>query len=415
MIEPLIDRANQLIRLNRFEEAEKELRGILSMDPNHTHAIALFSLCLCEQGKLAEAIRNIHLAVGKEPDNDFYLYLNALFLFRNDNLKEAQELILNAIRFQPHHAEYFGLLASVHLSLKEWTFALDSSNQGLAIDPDNLTCLNTRSTALFKLNKKDEAYATIEKALLNDPQNDVTHSNIGWGLLEKGDHKRALEHFSASLRINPNSAYAKAGLVEGLKARYWFYKLFLKYAFWLSNMKSKGQWMVILGLYFGVKLLQVIAASNAFLALIITPLIFLYIIFAVSTWIIGPLSNLFLRLNVYGKYALDKEEIESSNYVAMALCVGLAGGLLYIFEQNFLYLMILIYGITMMIPLASMLNPKKPKSKKVLITYAVSMALIGLLSLIQYAYTNEVGLLAPVYMVGIFAYGWIANAILIRS
>lgn len=414
MIESRIERANQLIRLNRFAEAEKELKGILSMDPGHTHALALFSLCLSEQGKLDEAITTIRSAVGQEPDNDFYLYLNALFHFKNDRLKEAENLILNAIRLQPHNADYFGLLASVYLNQKDWALALDYSNQGLAVNPDNLTCLNTRSTALFKLNKKEEAYSTIEKALLNDPENDVTHANLGWGLLEKGDHKKALEHFSAALKINPNSAHAKAGLVEGLKARYWFYKIFLKYAFWISNMRAKGQWMVILGLYFGIKLLQIVAATNPVLAMIITPLIYMYIIFAASTWIIVPLSNLFLRLNVYGKYALERDEIESSNYVGIALCVGLAGGLLYLFQHDFLYLMILIFGVTMMIPLASMFNPKKQKSKNLLIGYAVVMVFVGVGALFQYTATGEVGFLAPVYMVGIVAYGWIANAVLIR-
>jgi tetratricopeptide (TPR) repeat protein len=414
-MESLIERANQLIRLNRFSEAETELRGILSMDPNHAHALALYALCLSEQNKMDEALRNINIAVGREPDNDFFLYLNALFLFKNGKIKAAESMIRDAIRLQPRNAEYFGLLASLHLSQKEWASALDFSNQGLAVTPDNLTCLNTRSTALFKLDKKDEAYSTIEKALLNDPHNDTTHANLGWGLLEKGDHKKALEHFTEALKINPNSQHARAGLVEGLKSRYWFYRVFLRYAFWLSNMKGKGQWMVILGLYFGVKLMRVIAANNETLGLILTPLIYLYIIFAISTWIIGPLSNLFLRLNVYGRYALEEEEIESSNYVGAALCLGLAGGVLFLFRDDFLYVMILIYGVSMMIPLSSMLNPRKPRSRKLLVGYAVAMALAGVGALIQYAYTDEVGILAPVYVIGIVAYGWIANAILIRS
>jgi tetratricopeptide (TPR) repeat protein len=414
MIDSLIERANQLIQLSRFSEAERELKNVLGMDPNHGHALALFALCLSEQGKVDEAITTVKSAVGKEPDNDFFLYLHAHFLFKQEKFKEAESLISNAISFQPYNAEYFGLLASIHLNQRKWDSALEESNKGLAIDPDNLTCLNTRSTALIKLNKKEEAYSTIEKALMNDPENEMTHANLGWGLLEKGDHRKALEHFSASLKINPDSAYAKAGLVEGLKARYLFYRMFLKYAFWLSNMKAKGQWIVILGLYFGVKILQRVAESNEGLALILTPLIYLYIIFAVSTWIIEPMSNLFLRLNVYGRYALTEEEVESSNYVGLSLCVGLAGGLLYLVNQNMLYLLILIYGVTMMIPLASMFNPKKLRSKQILTGYAIVMALAGAAAIAQFVYTNEVGMLAPVYLFGIVAYQWIANALMIR-
>jgi hypothetical protein len=111
---------------------------------------------------------------------------------------------------------------------------------------------------------------------------------------------------------------------------------------------------------------------------------------------------------------LDQDEIQSSNYVGIALCVGLAGGLLYLIQQDFLYLMILIFGITMMIPLASMFNPKKQKSKNLLIAYAVAMLCIGVGALFQYTVTGSVGFLGPVYIVGIVAYGWVANAVLIR-
>jgi len=414
MTEVLIERANQLIQLSRFAEAERELRNVLATDPTHGHALALFALCLGEQGRIDDAVQTIKIAIGRAPDNHFYLYLYSQFLFREDKLPEAEKMISNAIAFEPENPDYFGLLASIALNQKQWQAALENANKGLALDPDNLSCLNVRSTALIKLNKKEEAYSTIEKALMNDPQNESTHANLGWGLLEKGDHKKALDHFKTSLKINPDNAYAKAGLVEGLKARYLFYRIFLKYAFWLSNMKSKGQWMVILGLYFGVKILQAVSSGNPGLAMIITPLIYLYIIFAATTWIIGPLSNLFLRLNVYGRYALDDDDIESSNYVGLALCVGLAGGLLYLFDQDTLYLMILIYGISMMIPLASMFNPQKSNSRQILILYAIGMSMLGAGAIAQFVVSGEVGFLAPVYVLGIVAYGWIANAIMIR-
>ena len=31
-----------------------------------------------------------------------------------------------------------------------------------------------------------------------DPNNSYTHANYGWGLLEKGNHKKALEHFKTT-------------------------------------------------------------------------------------------------------------------------------------------------------------------------------------------------------------------------
>jgi tetratricopeptide (TPR) repeat protein len=414
MTGPILERAQQLIQLKRYAEAEKELKQVLAADPNQAQALALFAICQSEQGNTKEASSLIQQAVAKEPDNDYFLYLYAFFLFREEKYKEAEKLISNAIAFQPHNAEYFGLLALVKMSQREWNAALETANRGLAVDPDNLTCLNARSTSLFKVDKKEEAYITIEKALSKDPENEVTHTNLGWGLLEKGDHRRALEHFREALKIDPDYSFAKAGLVEGLKARYWFYRLFLKYAFWVGNMKAKGQWALILGMYFGVRILRSVANSSPELAVFLTPIIYLYFAFALSTWVITPLSNLFLRLNVYGRYALTEEETESSNFVGISVLIALFGGLMMIFSNDVLYEILLVFGVTMMIPLSSMFNPKKKESKRILIGYTVALALIGLVVIAGQILETEIPMLPVIYLFGIVVYQWVANYFIIR-
>jgi len=411
----LLERAQQLIQLQRYKEAEKELRLLLSQHPNQTEALALFSICLAEQGQLEEALKTIQSAISNEPDNDYLLYLHSLFLFKSDKIKESERAILNAIAFHPRNADYFGLLAAINISQKEFEKALANANEGLAIDPDNLQCLNMRSNALFKLDKKDEAYATIQEALRHDPENELTHANLGWGLLEKGEHKKALEHFKEALKINPNSSYAKAGLIEGLKARYLFYRWFLKYAFWISNMKGKNQWAIIIGLYIGIRLIDFVADNNPQLAMILKPIVYLYIAFALSTWIIAPLSNLFLRLNVYGRFALSKDEIQASNFVGIAFFIGVSALLYYLFSKDLVYLITGIVGVTMMIPFSSMFNPKKPSSKKLLLGYTILLGVIGLLSIAQCAATGDVSILLPIYTFGVLIYGWVVNAMVIRT
>lgn len=414
MTNALLERAQQLIALERYKEAEKELRAVLSQDPTDTRALALISICFAEQNRLDEAMKAIHNGISIAPDNDYFLYLQSLYYYKDTKMKDAEKSIRNAISFNPRNADYFGLLAAIKLQQKEWQQALDNANEGLAIDPDNIQCLNARSTALFKLDKKEDAYATIREALNQDPENDYTHANLGWGLLEKGDHKKALEHFREALKVNPNSDYAKSGLVQALKARYWFYRIFLKYAFWIANLGGKAQWAILLGLYFGIKYLGRIADGNPELAVFLNPVIYCYTAFALSTWIITPLSNLFLRLNIYGRYALTKEETTASNFVGVALLIGLAGFGIYLFHDALLYLLIGLYGVTMMIPLSSMFNPQKKRSKHILIGYTTLLAFIGLGAILDTASTGTMSVLFPVYTLGVLAYQWIANAVLTK-
>jgi tetratricopeptide (TPR) repeat protein len=414
MIESLLERASQLVNHQRYDEAEKNLKEALALDPTQVEAIALMAVCKSEMNQYEESLTLIKQAISLQPDNDYFLYLHSLFSFRKDDLKEAKKFVANAIAYNPYQADYFGLLSSINLQQKDWQEALDNANKGLEINSENLTCLNTRSTALFKLDKKEEAYATIQEALNQDPENDYSHANIGWGLLEKGDHKKALEHFREALKLNPENANAKAGMVEGLKARYLFYRIFLKYAFWIGNLKGKLQWAVILGFYFGSRFLRVVAEKNPALEPFITPIIVLYTLFALSTWIITPLSNLFLRLNVYGRYALTEEETKSSNLVGVSLAVGVMGILLYLFNQNILFAMIGFFGITMMIPLSSIFNPTKKRSKNILTAYAIFLALVGFTSILLQAMNGEAGIVPLIYIFGVVAYGWIANAFIIK-
>ena len=414
MIETMLQRAHQLMQHNRYKDAERELLNILSIDPNNTSALALLSICKIEHNDLSEASRLIQDAIGKEPANDHFLYIQSLIFIKQDKTKDAEKFIRSAISINPESAEYFGLLATVNLNKKEWQAALEAADHGLSIDASNLLCLNSRSTALFKLDRKDDAYSTIREAISQDPENEVTHTNIGWGLLEKGDHLEALKHFREALRINPNYENAKAGLVQGLKARYWFYRIFLKYSFWLGNMKSKGQWVVIIGLYIGIRILNNLAESNERLGMFLKPIVYIYIAFAISTWIITPLSNLFLRLNVYGRYALTEKAIRASNFVGVSLLIGILGGIVFLFNGALLYLLILIFGVSMMIPLASMFNPEKKSSRNILIGYAIVLGLIGVFVLFQCAVTGGIGDAANVYVIGAIAYGWIANALVMR-
>ncbi|MDN5200627.1 tetratricopeptide repeat protein [Fulvivirgaceae bacterium BMA10] len=410
MTEPHLEKAKVLIERNRFNEAEKSLRLTLSKQPNNVEALSLLAICLSEKKEFDEANEAMKAAIATEPNNPQLLYLFSRVLFEQEEFAKAEEYIKSAIAFYPYEADYFGIWAAIFLNKKDWKNALAKADEGLAIDPENLMCLNTRSTALVKLNKKKEAFDTISEALNQNPDNEVTHTNYGWGLLEKGEHKKALEHFRQALQHNPNFTWAKQGLLEALKARYLVYRIFLKYTFWISNLSSKVQWAIIIGLYFGVRLLNGWADQNQTVGMVAKPLIYAYMVFAISTWVISPLANVFLRFNVYGKYALSRDEKIASNLVAVSAFIGLLGFGSYIFIPDLYLLFIGILGISMMIPLSSMLRPKKQKSRVILITYSALLLIMGCVAIYNTFQSQEPGAIGTLYIYGLVVYQFVANA-----
>jgi tetratricopeptide (TPR) repeat protein len=408
-----LTRVRILMEQQRFAEAEKLLQTLLSEDPNEVSTLALLAEVNLAIDKPEKAQILIEQAIGLAPDSAVLFYIKARVLLQLDRDAEAENTIREAIALDPHDADCFAFLAHLQLAQKQFAEALDSANEALALEPDNLLALNTRSTALLKLDRKSESYETIEGALREDPNNWYTHANYGWGLLEKGNHKKALEHFKESLKIAPSNHYAQSGMLEAIKATNPFYRLFLKYQFWMSNLTSNYQWGVILGLYFGTKMLNNIANNNKALAPWLTPIVMLLIFFAFSTWVIGPISNLFLRFNKYGQFLLDKKQKISSNFVAGSLLIFLTGLVLSFALKDDRYLSLVTFGFVMMVPFSAMFRTSKYKN--LFIYYTIAMALLGIAGIVQTFATGDISnLYFSIFAVGFIAFQLIANFASVR-
>jgi Tfp pilus assembly protein PilF len=312
-----LQRALVLLEQSRYELAEKELRGALADDPHDAHTHALLALAMVNQKQYDEATQEAQHAIHLAPDEPFPHYVLAIVLRERQRLPEALAAINEALRLAPYDANYHGVQSAIFIRQEKWRDALAAAERGLEIDPEDDDCTNMKAIALVKLGRKADAHAAIEGALARSPDNATTHANQGWTYLDQGNPKQALEHFREALRLDPTSQWARAGMLEALKARYFFYRWLLAYFLWMAKLSSGARWGVIIGGYVGYRVLGSLADANPLLAPWITPLLVAYGIFAISTWIASPLMNLFLRLNRFGKHLLTREERITSNIVGV--------------------------------------------------------------------------------------------------
>jgi len=415
MIDDLrISRANILIQQRRYDEAEKVLKESLAQDTNNVQLMSMLAEVYLQQDRYDVALSVVNQAIGMSPDTALLFYMKARIVLQQENYKDAEAFARQAVALEPIDADYHALLANIQLVRKNYAAALEIANKALELDAENLLALNTRSTALLKLDKAEESFSTIEGALREDPNNPYTHANYGWGLLEKGNHKKALEHFKESLKGDPNFEYARAGMLEAIKATNPLYRLFLKYAFFMGNLTAKYQWGVLLGFYFGVRFLKTIARTSDTLRPFLVPVVIFLSLVAFSTWVIGPIADLFLRFNRYGKFLLDEQKKMSSNFVAVSLALSLIGVLLYFALGDQRFLAVAVFGFAMMLPLGTMLSPAK--NKYVLVIYAAVLALAGLYAIGLTFSTGELfNFMTPVFILGFVAFQWVANYFLIRD
>ncbi len=314
-----LDRAVVLIQQSRHDLAEQELRLALGAEPENARAHALLALCLAKREQFQDATEEARQAIGLAPDQPFCHYVMASILHDRRRFDEAEEAITEAIRLYPEDADYWSVLAGIRLAQRRWPAALEAAQTGLTHDPEHVGCNNLRAMALVKLGRKAEAGATIDAALARDPEDAFSHANKGWTLLEQRDTTKALEHFREALRLDPELEYARAGIVEALKARHLIYALMLRYFLWMAKLNRKAQWAIIIGGYITYRILGNLAGQNPLLAPWLWPVLGLYIAFAIMTWVAYPLFNLLLRLNRFGRLALSQEQIVAANWVGSFL------------------------------------------------------------------------------------------------
>src|SRR5690606_32575690 len=130
-------------------------------------------------------------------------------------------------------------------------------------------------------------------------------------------------HFRESLRLDPTNDWAKAGLVEGLKASNFIYAWMLRYFLWMQGLSPGARWGIILGGYFGSRMLNGLAKANPALAPWVFPILLLYIVFAVMTWLAAPIFNLLLFLHPLGRHALGTDQKAQASWVGACLAIAL--------------------------------------------------------------------------------------------
>jgi tetratricopeptide (TPR) repeat protein len=419
---PNLQRALLLYDQSRYEQAETELRQSLATDPHDPYAHALLGLCLANREQFKEATEEAQQAVHLAPDFPFAHYALAHILHDRNRDDEALPVVNEALRLDSSEPSYFALLSGIHLAERHWPAALEAAERGLQLDSEHTACTNLRAIALVKLGRKSEAGQTIDAALSRNPDNSLTHANQGWTLLEKGEPKKALEHFREALRLDPDNGWARQGIVEALKARNIIYAVMLRYFLFMGKLSKRAQWGVVLGGYFGSRALNVVAKTNPDLQPYILPLQVFYLSFVVMTWIADPLFNLLLRLNRFGRLALSREKIVASNWLGVCLLialVSLGGWLAFGFKSAWLAGAIL-FGVLLLPTSGTFKCPEGwPRNIMAIYTGGLACVALGSIALFSQSDANQQNLaenagflLGALVFIGAFASTWIFNIIL---
>jgi len=407
MDQPNLNRGIQLFEIGRYKDAIPYFQKGLTEDINGFNAKYYLAQCFFQTDNTDKA-----LVLAKELRKDFpnientYFLLSQIYL-HTDNVKEASLNIDKAIELNPYEESFFGQKAYIYLAQKQFQKALEYANEGLKIDAKSSFCLNARTTALTKLNRKEEAKSAINYLLNDNPEDAYSHANAGWSHLENNNITKAATHFKEALILDPNLEIARNGMVTTIKSRNKIYNLYLRYVFWIANKSEKNQWFFIIGIYliyrFSVKLLS--ANGLTFIAI---PIIILYLLFALGSWIMDPLSNMLLIFDKYGKYLLDKKEKLSGQVFFLILATALVMLIGYLITNIDYFTIICLTLLATILPFTRGILASKKTSSIINISYGAIMLCVTIVGCFLSLPISSFGIIIAFMFI---AYTWLGGLI----
>ena len=179
--------------------------------------------------------------------------------------------------------------------------------------------------------------------------------------------------------MDATSEFARAGLIEALKARYRVYRVGLRGLLWFGRRGRAERVGIVVVALLAQQGFAEFARTYPGLAWLAWPAFGAITVAFLLVQINDPLSNLFLRLNRYGRQALSADERRGSTAVGLALLgagVGLLVGILGEDGWDYFGIVAAIGCVFLTLPLTSLYKLPRGRARKLMTAYTAVMGLV---------------------------------------
>jgi tetratricopeptide (TPR) repeat protein len=202
---PEFERALNLQRAGKFDQAAELYQLVLKAQPTHFDAAHMLGAVYLQQGRFDDAERQLRRALQIAPRSPEALNNLGLALRHLKRLEEAVAAFDRAIAFRPRYAQAYCNRGNALRLQGRLEDALESYDRAVALDATSPDAYYNRGGALEDLQLWDDAAASYENALALKPDFPQALNNLGNSLINVGRYEEALAAFDRALGLSPGN------------------------------------------------------------------------------------------------------------------------------------------------------------------------------------------------------------------
>lgn len=204
--------------LGDLEKAENIFKTIVAEDVNNTAAFYELSRTLTAKGALQDALVYIRKAIRLEPENEWYLLMEADIHEKIADGYSAMDIYEKLIALRPDRLHYYEIMIALSKKLGEYERLLAVVDKYESIIGINESTTRTRFEALDKLGRINEALAAIDRLTVIYPNN-IDYKFLAASYCKtKGMDDKALVYYRQVLELDPMDSRARLALAGTEKA-----------------------------------------------------------------------------------------------------------------------------------------------------------------------------------------------------